>query len=1339
MPADLSAPDELTLRLFLLGRLTGPEADRVERYLETHPEAADTLRSLAAEDTFTSALRSQPLADEADPEVRTVIARLERLPAGAGERTTTREDGAESRADVDEDTEDGLQFLAPAQGADELGRLGGYRILRVLGTGGMGMVLEADDPKLGRHVAIKVMRPRVATSPKAVQRFLQEARAAAAVEHDHIIPIWYIGEDNGVPYIVMPFLKGQSLNARLNREDRLPATEIIRIGVETAEGLAAAHDRGLVHRDVKPANLWLEAPRGRVKVLDFGLARLTSDAAHLTQTGAIIGTPAYMAPEQARGLPVDARSDLFSLGGVLYRAATGRTPFTGTDTMSMLMSLASDNPADPRALNPALPPHLADLIVRLLDKDPAKRPQSAREVIARLTPPTVEALPDSGARRPEFAFDDDETQVEPEAAARAVPAEPEARRDWRSRGRGLTKAGIALALMAFIGVTVATYKLVFETKDGTLIVEVADADTEARFKNGELHLYAGDQLRYTIKPSEQNKKLPPGEYKVRVSDPNGLEVDTPEFTLKKGGQVTVRVTARPVVAAGGLTGPHAVGGPTSTPTGSPGVPAPLTAGQRKALEWALSVGARLTLTADGKSRTLAGPTARVPDGPVALNDIDLGPVGAAMTDAQVSRLADLPPPLVLHLNGTKVTDVGLARLATFPNLAGLSVLYLPGTPVTDAGLRHLARLTQLSTLVLHDTGVTNAGLAHLTALPKLTLVQVRRTRVTADGVNVLAAARPQCEIAWDGGVSRPAPPAGTIDLLARVDPKRDAVSGRWNLVEGKLTGGGGTPVMPIQERLQVPFAPPAEYDLTLRVERTAIAPGGQPLDIRGFVVTFAGPSQFQLILDCDDQPGKVVNGLQTIDGKLFSGNETTFEADVFPAKGPVRIDCEVRRDRVTVRIDGKERIQWTGDPTRLGLHEPFWTVPDKTRLALGVQNAEYRIHEWTVTPVAPDPAGPADWVSLFNGKDLTGWTPNDANKAKWKVVDGALTAEGADGYLSVTRAVPSDFHLRAEVSINEAGDSGVIVYPATPAKDPEAPMYEAELWGNGYAHTYRRDGRGGVREWTSKESTPAGRWFVYELLVRGGRLTSLADGKTLTDVTDPDPLRGPWTVTLQSATAATGVRFRKIEVRDLRKPAADPDRRAAEELLKRGGFRLDVRGPGGLKTDVWAAADLPAGPLEVEVVLQLGRTNDDAGLEVLKGLKHVAIVVVTGKGITDAGARTLAGLTSVQELGVGQSAVTDEGIKHLAGLTGLTFLSFTDTPVTDAGLVHLKPLTRLRSLYLEGTQVTDDGLTALSGLRAVDVVDLRRTKVTETGVKKLATARPGCKITWDGGVIEPRK
>jgi eukaryotic-like serine/threonine-protein kinase len=295
-------------------------------------------------------------------------------------------------------------FLAPPQGPDEIGRLGGYRILNILGAGAMGVVFHAEDLQLRRSVALKALQPTLALSEAARTRFLREAQAAAALDHDNIVHIYQVGEDRGTPFLAMQFLRGESLSDRLKRERPLPLAETLRIGREVAEGLAAAHEQGLIHRDIKPGNIWLEkkeeggkrspsdssfnlSPSSfkRAKILDFGLARPIGDSpSHLTHHGVIVGTPGYMAPEQAQGKKVDARADLFSLGVTLYLLCTGERPFRGPDVMSTLLALATHHPPPPSARNAGIPQALSDLVMQLLAKDPNQRPAFARDVVAAI-------------------------------------------------------------------------------------------------------------------------------------------------------------------------------------------------------------------------------------------------------------------------------------------------------------------------------------------------------------------------------------------------------------------------------------------------------------------------------------------------------------------------------------------------------------------------------------------------------------------------------------------------------------------------------------------------------------------------------------------------------------------------------------------------------------------------------------------------------------------------------------------------------------------------------------------------------------------------------------------
>jgi hypothetical protein len=261
--------------------------------------------------------------------------------------------------------------------------------------------LQAIDPALHRTVAIKVMTPALASDPQARQWFLQEAQAAAAISHDYVVTIHTVQETpRGLPFLVMQYISGPSLQERLDRDGTLPFDQILRIGAQVAEGLAAAHAHGLIHRDIKPGNILLESGTDRAKITDFGLARaIDSDAFR----GLVAGTPQYMSPEQARGAAVDHRSDLYSLGSTLYAMCTGRPRFLPKATTLFWKASGNVTPPPIKSLNPATPGGLVEVIARLRAQDPADRFQSASEVAQVLRGQLAHWVETAASRRPAAA------------------------------------------------------------------------------------------------------------------------------------------------------------------------------------------------------------------------------------------------------------------------------------------------------------------------------------------------------------------------------------------------------------------------------------------------------------------------------------------------------------------------------------------------------------------------------------------------------------------------------------------------------------------------------------------------------------------------------------------------------------------------------------------------------------------------------------------------------------------------------------------------------------------------------------------------------------------------
>jgi serine/threonine protein kinase len=303
----------------------------------------------------------------------------EEMPTRAmpGEQTDTTQ--AYGRSAEDDEELDALAFLASPGRPDSLGRIGQYDVLEVLGKGAFGIVFRAFDDKLQRVVAVKVLAPSLATTSPARKRFLREARSSAGVRHENVVQVHAV-EEQPLPHLVMEFVPGETLQQRLDRTGPLDAAEVVRIGRQIAEGLAAAHATGLIHRDIKPSNILVESgPAATVKITDFGLARAADDAS-LTRSGVVAGTPMYMAPEQAKGESLDHRADLFSLGSVMYVMATGRPPFRAPSTLAVLKRVAEDAPRPMREIIPEVPEWLVRIVDKLHAKDPAERFQSSRDV-----------------------------------------------------------------------------------------------------------------------------------------------------------------------------------------------------------------------------------------------------------------------------------------------------------------------------------------------------------------------------------------------------------------------------------------------------------------------------------------------------------------------------------------------------------------------------------------------------------------------------------------------------------------------------------------------------------------------------------------------------------------------------------------------------------------------------------------------------------------------------------------------------------------------------------------------------------------------------------------------
>jgi serine/threonine-protein kinase len=315
-----------------------------------------------------------------------------------------------------------------------------YEVESALGQGGMAQVYRATDRVLGRPVAVKVLSRKLSGDQKFLTRFRREAQASAGLNHPQVVSVYDTGAHDELHYIVMEYVEGETLGALMAREGPLPPERAVRIAADVAAALEAAHSKGLVHRDVKPGNVMID-PEGRVKVMDFGIARAAADDT-LTQTGLVLGTAAYLSPEQARGEAIDARSDIYSLGCVMYEMLTGRTPFEADSSVAMAYKHVNEEPDAPAGI----PADIAAVVMRSLEKDRDRRFQSAAQMQAALRA-ALPTGPMAAATAPMTAGGD--TAVMPPTAEETIPPDQE---PPGHRGRWWIAAALLGALLAILGI-----------------------------------------------------------------------------------------------------------------------------------------------------------------------------------------------------------------------------------------------------------------------------------------------------------------------------------------------------------------------------------------------------------------------------------------------------------------------------------------------------------------------------------------------------------------------------------------------------------------------------------------------------------------------------------------------------------------------------------------------------------------------------------------------------------------------------------------------------------------------------------------------------------------------
>jgi serine/threonine protein kinase/Leucine-rich repeat (LRR) protein len=761
-------------------------------------------------------------------------------PQHDADTTFTSEPGPTRESDAET-----LAFLAAPGRPNSLGRIGHYEVLQVLGRGAFGIVLRALDDVLQRVVAVKVLAPQLAATSPARKRFLREARTSAQIRHENVVQVHEVGEQP-LPYLVMEFIPGESLQQRLDRTGPVEVLEVVRIGRQVAEGLAAAHASDLIHRDIKPGNILLEGGQQKVKITDFGLARAADDAS-ISQSGIIAGTPMYMAPEQAKGEHIDHRADLFSLGGVLYQMATGRPPFRAKTTMGVLKRVAEHTPRPIREIIPETPQWLCDIIAKLHAKNPDDRFQSAREVADLLA--TCEARLKSSTEPRDF----------PTISGRR--SRQSTRRGW------IVAAGV---LVCAVIVAVAAYFLTRPDQQAAGPIPpvvnpgspTSEHDPERDRKAAIYVLSIGGDVQVSgadgfVGNVERLPKSPFALTSVYLRDNKKVTDEGLGFFqgCRNVRHLDMAVTR---VTDAGLENFKDCHNLTVIDLFSTNVS---------------DVG--LALFKDCKFTFLSLRSTRVSDA--------VGAYFAHCTELEY-----------LGLGHTQVTESGLAR---FRNCKKLKVLDLDVLAVGDASVTPFADCNNLEQLNLSMTQVTDRGIARFKECKSLKSLNLRGTKITAAGIDDLKAALPACRIEWDGGTIEPS----AFDPFSDADVRRiaalpaaDQVEEVRKALKSRNPGFGGLLTPTIEDDTVVALA--FSTDEVADIAPVRALPGLKSLacagtEGRGKLVDLSPLRDMSLVtLDCNNN-GRLADlsalkGMATLKGLFI---QFTHVPDLAPLTG-MRLD-----------------------------------------------------------------------------------------------------------------------------------------------------------------------------------------------------------------------------------------------------------------------------------------------------------------------------------------------------------------------------------------------------------------------------------------------------------------
>jgi WD40 repeat protein len=1237
-----------------------------------------------------------------------------------------------------------VEHLEPSDEPNVLGRLGGYDVLEIIGHGGMGVVLKAFDRELKRCVAIKVLAPHLAQSSLAKKRFAREAQAAAAVVHPHVLAIHQVQPSGRLPFLVMPLVAGESLAQRLAAQGPLELKEILRIGMQAAAGLAAAHEQGLVHRDVKPANILLEKGVERAVLTDFGLARAADDVT-LTRWGVIAGTPQYMSPEQAQGEPLDGRSDLFSLGCVLYEMATGVSPFRTESVMATMRRLVEESPRALASLNPELPPWFVAIVERLLEKDPTCRFNSAKEVsellegcLAHVQQPASVPLPPAlPAQAPRRAWLPPTIYIKGVLAMTAAfgicmlgffllsAGPPDIAGEWSGEdwGRVVLKKTNDAEYSGSFSETVGKQPGEIQLKWSPIERRFYGTWREGEDRFGELSLrLAGNEIRGALSTDAKSKINPAT---PRLADLTWIRADATQGL----GVKSIELVA--------LAKFPSAGSDWWTPDGRILNEPPVDPRESDILSYV-----------DPKE-TWYTALFRVPDGfdSVVGHDIVQGVAvrwvwaGRQFRNSRpVDDLWALGIALPVDAKQTDLTvQVACGKWRTIATVDGKRLREKETASESNTDWQVVDRVGRIRLFVDYPQGNVQARVISRRG-GQFTYASPLYTASPNSGKARIEVQFPELDMYLDNSFilqTRPFEKVEFRNVVLRSDSKKPAVDAASEatfgpVIERTVNDDRVNKDWMIDLDTGVLHTPPAVVDKQLTSEQMLEWARQNGIDA-------SGVKSSQGVLQGVELQTVVLDGA--------SWDSVTPELLKSALKGQESGDA-VKNEKgpgATIGGGGRPQTALYGFQTREGGTGVLQIV------GITEKPAAVRIR-YKLVRQPGQVRGTGGWGEPVEGVSVR----LRAEKVVWRTDEAPLLS--ADVRNEGTRPFNTSVNSRLwrlEVDGfwylgNVDGGSGVEFDATHPLNN--LPVLMEPSWRTAHENEFSGAQYGGGGTWipdnfkrqplTLHPGKHIVRLAIFALPTRSGGPTVV---RAVSNPVEIEIVSAPIAREATSAENKEGKTSADSSARDGKKESEQE--KAIAEIKKLGGkVAIDEKSPDKPVVEV----NLSYGPVTdaglayLKGLPQLQSLNleecgkiTDAGLANVKGLTRLKMLNLRRTNITDAGMVNLKGLTQLDVLMLESISegrdVTDAGLANLKGLTQLTALILVNAKITDAGLADLKGLTRLYILNLEEcTKITDAGLTNLKGMTKLHWLKLDGTAVTKDGVKDLKRSLPDCIINNGG-------